>query len=154
MANFEAFCRTKKLISNLFFLKSGIVVVVKKHSTSILWQFFWIGPIWENMFVTKEKCGDKSFQIAGIYLCKCINIFQFHTLYFWWQYFFCDHFFISETQGKNYEIQFAKFFVATMLKNILTLCYIIGGMIMISKGHSSDNVICQISWLMLYRITV
>ena len=23
MANFEAFCRTKKLISNLFFLKSG-----------------------------------------------------------------------------------------------------------------------------------
>ena len=28
MANFEAFCRTKKLISNLFFLKSDLVFML------------------------------------------------------------------------------------------------------------------------------
>ena len=30
IANFEAFCRTKKLISNLFFLKSGQLIIELK----------------------------------------------------------------------------------------------------------------------------
>ena len=112
---------------------------------------FWIGFIWENMFVTKEKCDDKSFQIASIYLYKYINIFQFHTLYFWRRYLYLLFVIkMKKLRKSNCKV----FFVATMLKNILRLCYIIGGMIMISKGNSSDNVICQISWLMLYRITV
>ena len=33
MANFEAFRRTKKLISNLFFLKSVVVVYLNKTSS-------------------------------------------------------------------------------------------------------------------------
>ena len=31
IANFEAFCQTKKLISNLFFLKSEVVIPTKKN---------------------------------------------------------------------------------------------------------------------------
>ena len=36
IANFEAFCWTKKFISNLFFLKSGVVLVHGAKSTELL----------------------------------------------------------------------------------------------------------------------
>ena len=58
------------------------------------------------MFVTKEKCDDKSFQIASIYLCKYATIFQFHTLYF-----FDDDIYICDQNEKVKKIKLQRIFL-------------------------------------------
>ena len=52
MANFEAFCRTKKLISNLFFLKSVLL----------------IASLWKNR-VEKDKTNSQ-FPNVNVLVCE------------------------------------------------------------------------------------
>ena len=73
MANFEAFCWTKKLISNLFFLKSDLYYDYVKKSTNM--KKYWVKTNWENLFSMNRFWLFKT--LIGIILRN--KIFHFAT---------------------------------------------------------------------------
>ena len=73
IANFEAFRWTKKLISNLFFLKSDLYYDYVKKSTNM--KKYWVKTNWENLFSMNRFWLFKT--LIGIILRN--KIFHFAT---------------------------------------------------------------------------